>query len=71
VALDDDKHLFAAQNIVPVIAKSSLTDTVEKTLDAISAKLTTGDLITLNEDVLNGQSFQKVATDWLKSKGLK
>jgi osmoprotectant transport system substrate-binding protein len=71
VALDDVKHLFAAQNVVPIIAKSSLTGTVEKTLDAISAKLTTADLISLNEEVVNGQSFQQVATSWLKSNGLK
>jgi osmoprotectant transport system substrate-binding protein len=71
VALDDNKHLFAAQNVVPIIAKSSLTGTVEKTLDAVSAKLTTADLISLNEEVVNGQSFQQVATNWLKSNGLK
>ncbi len=71
VALEDDKHLFAAQNVTPIIAKSSLTSTIQTALNAVSAKLTTPELISLNEKLSQGQSFQQAATDWLKAKGLK
>jgi len=32
VALDDDKSLFAAENVVPLIKTAKATDTVTKTL---------------------------------------
>lgn len=71
VALQDDKNLFAAQNVVPLIAKASVTPTVEKTLNAISAELTTDELIGMNEAVTQGQSFNQVAAAWLKAHHLK
>ncbi|QNE36734.1 ABC transporter substrate-binding protein [Leifsonia shinshuensis] len=71
VALADDKHLFAAQNVFPLIAAGKASDTVQKTLDAVSAQLTTQELIALNEKVTNGESFAKAATEWLSAKGLK
>jgi len=50
VLLDDDKHLLAADNVVPVVSSelgsnSELADVV----NAVSAKLTTAKLIELNE----------------------
>jgi osmoprotectant transport system substrate-binding protein len=47
VALADPKHLFAAQNVIPIVNKSVATSTVTSTLDAISADLTTADLVQL------------------------
>lgn len=47
VALADPKHLFAAQNVIPIVNKSVATPTVTNTLDAISAVLTTSDLVQL------------------------
>ena len=44
VALEDDKSLFAAENVVPVIKTAKQNDTITKTLNAVSAKLTTDDL---------------------------
>lgn len=47
VALADPKHLFAAQNVIPIVNRSVATPTVVKTLDAVSAALTTSDLVQL------------------------
>lgn len=47
VALADPDHLFAAQNVIPIVNKSVATPTVVKTLDSISAVLTTADLVEL------------------------
>ena len=37
VALDDDKNLFAAENVVPLIKSAKQNDAIKKTLDAVSA----------------------------------
>jgi osmoprotectant transport system substrate-binding protein len=53
VALADPLHLFAAQNVTPIIAKSVATPLITKTIDAVSASLTTADLVTLVGGVVN------------------
>ncbi|KXG87870.1 ABC transporter substrate-binding protein [Agrobacterium bohemicum] len=65
VVLDDVKNLFPAQNIVPVIATPKVSDVVTKTLDAVSAALTTKDLVVMNGRLANHDSFDVVAGDWL------
>lgn len=70
VALKDNKNLFPAQNIVPIIASDKITDKVTKALDAISAALTTEDLIKMNGRLAKQESIDVVAADWLKSKNL-
>ncbi|GGE04386.1 putative amino acid ABC transporter, substrate binding protein [Aureimonas endophytica] len=65
VALEDVKNLFPAQNIVPVIAAAKVDDTVTKALDAVSAALTTEDLIVMNGRLADHESFDVVAEDWL------
>jgi osmoprotectant transport system substrate-binding protein len=65
VILEDVKNLFPAQNIVPVIAKAKVSDVVTKTLDAVSAALTTKDLILMNGRLANHDSFDVVAEEWL------
>jgi osmoprotectant transport system substrate-binding protein len=47
VALTDPKHLFAAQNVIPIVNKSVATSKVTSTLNAVSAALTTSDLVQL------------------------
>jgi osmoprotectant transport system substrate-binding protein len=72
VTLEDPKNLIAAQNVVPLIRKDATTDEVEKVLDAVSAKLTTEELLQLNA-VFAGKdkpSPADVAADWLKANGL-
>jgi glycine betaine/choline ABC-type transport system substrate-binding protein len=71
VVLDDPKNLYAAQNVLPLINKAKATDGVAAVLDAVSGKLTTDDLIHLNEKVINEQQDPAaVAGQWLKDKGL-
>ncbi|MEZ2223819.1 ABC transporter substrate-binding protein [Rhizobium sp. RCC_161_2] len=65
VVLEDVKNLFSAQNIVPVIATPKISDVVTKTLDAVSAALTTTDLVIMNGRLANHDSFDVVAGDWL------
>ncbi|ASY80298.1 glycine/betaine ABC transporter substrate-binding protein [Pectobacterium polaris] len=70
VALEDTKHLFAAQNIVPIVASSTLNPTIESTLNKISAQLTTEDLIAMNEQLAEFVSIDDVAHQWLVKQGL-
>ncbi len=71
VVLTDDKHLQAADNITPVIATGKATSGVTKTVNDVSAKLTTGVLLGLNKSVgVDHQDPQAVADGWLKSVGL-
>jgi osmoprotectant transport system substrate-binding protein len=71
VVLDDPKNLFGAQNIIPLVNKSVLSDTVKSTLDAISAKLDTATLAGLVKKVVTDKDDpDQVAADWLKSVGL-
>lgn len=65
IVLDDVKNLFPAQNIMPVIATPKVSDVVTKTLDAVSAALTTQDLVAMNGRLANHDSFDVVAGDWL------
>jgi osmoprotectant transport system substrate-binding protein len=67
VALQDNKNLFPAQNIVPLIAADQSSDKVAKVLDAVSAALTTTSLIEMNERLANQESIDAVASDWLKN----
>lgn len=53
VALADPLHLFPAQNVIPIVNKSVATPTVVKTLNAVSAALTTADLVQLVGGVVN------------------
>jgi osmoprotectant transport system substrate-binding protein len=71
VVLDDPQNLYAAQNVLPLINQGKATDGVKTTLNAVSAKLTTQDLIDLNEKVINEQQDPvAVAKDWLSGAGL-
>ena len=49
--LDDPKNLYTAQNVLPLINSSKASDNVKAILNAVSAKLTTDDLVQLNEKV--------------------
>ena len=71
VTLQDPKNLFGYQNIVPVGQKAALTPTVVAALNAVSAKLTTADLLQLDTQTgSKGADPLTVATSWLKSVGL-
>ena len=70
VALEDDKSLFAAENVVPLIKSAKQNDTVTKTLDAVSAKLTTDDLISMNAEAAKGTNLSDIAKKWLAGAGI-
>ncbi len=53
VSLVDDKSVFAAQNIIPLVTTSKVTDTITSAANAVSAKLTTIELATMVNDVVN------------------
>src|SRR4051794_14163277 len=71
VVLEDPKNLYTAQNVLPLINSSKASDTVKSVLNAVSAKLTTDDLVSLNEKVqINKQDPDAVAKEWLAAAGI-
>jgi osmoprotectant transport system substrate-binding protein len=70
VSLADPKSMFAAQNIVPMFAKSVLTQPMKDACDAVSAKLDTKTLLTLDSKLGTNVDPDTVAKAWLKQEGL-
>jgi len=74
VLLEDDGGLAPAQNIVPVVRQEIVDeagDLLESTLNAVSALLTTEELTNLGAAVvLNGESYEDAASQWLADNGL-
>ena len=67
VVLQDDKHLEAADNVVPIVRSAVANDEAKKVLNEISSKLTTSDLVTLNSQVqIQHQDPDAVAKAWLE-----
>ncbi|MDX6255554.1 MAG: osmoprotectant transport system substrate-binding protein [Frankiales bacterium] len=70
VSLTDDKSVFAAQNIVPLVTTSKVTPTITSAANAVSAKLTTLDLAKLLEQVqVKKMDPQAVAKAWDQANG--
>ena len=69
VSLTDPKSMFAAQNIVPIVNKSRLTQPMVDACNAVSAKLDTKTLASLVAQASSGDP-DKVAKNWLSSVGL-
>ncbi len=71
VVLQDDKKLFGAQNVVPLVAKSAVTPQLTEALNAVSSKLTTQALQSLLAKVdIEHQDVSTVAKQWLSENGL-
>ena len=74
VVLRDTKHLFGFQNVAPVVSQKlakALGPKFRKTMDAVSAKLTTPAIIAMNKAVIvDKQSPAKVAKAFLKANKL-
>ena len=72
VVLEDPLNLITSQNIVPLLNSSVYSDELAAVLNAISAALTTDDLIALRDRVEGDENAQAsvAARDWLESKGL-
>ncbi len=72
VVLADPKRNFAAQNVVPLFNAAKKTDKAVAVLDAVSAKLTTAELISLNTAVSGTSKIEPkaAALAWITAKGL-
>jgi osmoprotectant transport system substrate-binding protein len=71
VDLADDKKLQQIENLLPAIRTDKATPAVVKALDAVSAKLTTAELVAMNKT--NSVDLGKpadIAKDWLTKNGL-
>ena len=70
VVLQDDKHLQNADNVVPLVYKPTAQQNpaLLPALNAVSAKLTTNDLITMNAAVdVDRKSATDVASNWVST----
>ncbi|KAA8888696.1 ABC transporter substrate-binding protein [Nocardia colli] len=72
VVLEDPKHNFPAQNVVPLLNSAKKTDKALAVLNAASAKLTTAELIKLNEAVSGSSKTEPkaAAAAWVAAQGL-
>lgn len=72
--LEDDKGLFPAQNIAPIISTEVLDaygERLRDDLDALSAAITTDDLLAWNQRTdIDQVESDEVAADWLTEKDL-
>jgi osmoprotectant transport system substrate-binding protein len=73
VVLRDDRGLQPAENVTPVIRRQVLARYgagLAMRIDAVSARLTTGELRHLNAQVVRGRPVADVAAHWLQTQGL-
>jgi osmoprotectant transport system substrate-binding protein len=73
VLLEDDKGMFAADNVFPVASKALVDaygDDFKNLMDDISSKLTTDDLIAMNKRYdIDHDDADQIAADWLSDHG--
>ncbi|MGA8258423.1 MAG: ABC transporter substrate-binding protein [Nocardioides sp.] len=72
VVLEDPEALISSQNIIPLISDAAYSDELADVLNAISAALTTEDLIALRDRVEGDEkaSASDAAADWLADNDL-
>jgi glycine betaine/choline ABC-type transport system substrate-binding protein/predicted Ser/Thr protein kinase len=71
VVLEDPKHLFSSQNILPLIYQPKVNNLAKTALNAVSAKLTTEDLLYMNTRIaVNKDRISSVAKAWLTQSNL-
>lgn len=73
VVLADDRGLQPAENVVPLVRRDAVDrwgPDLGRSLDEMSARLTTTELQELNRRVDAGESLTRVATAWLMMEGL-
>ena len=70
--LDDDKHMLAADNVVPVVKKDLSTNSdLAAAVNAISKKITTDELIKMNKRFdVDKEDAAVIAKDFLTQNGL-
>jgi osmoprotectant transport system substrate-binding protein len=72
VVLEDPENMISSQNVVPLLSDAVYSDKLATVLDAVSAQLTTDDLIALRNRVEGSEkaSASTAAKEWLTSKNL-
>lgn len=74
VLLDDDRQLQPAGNVVPLVHSGAMArygTRLASALDAVSARLTTSDLIALNRQItVAGKNALAEARGWLEGQGI-
>jgi osmoprotectant transport system substrate-binding protein len=71
VVLQDPQNVFSAQNVTPLIYKSGVNATAQAALNAVSAKLTTQDLLSMMTKLITDKAdASDVAKGWLSQSGL-
>jgi osmoprotectant transport system substrate-binding protein len=73
VVLADDRGLQPAENVTPVVRREVVErwgDPLVDAVDAVSSRLTTDALRSLNARVARGEPGAQVADDWLRAEGL-
>ncbi len=71
VVLDDPKNNFLAANVIPLVSSQKKSDELKTVLDAVSAALTTEDLIRLNTETSGnaGVNPDEAASQWIQENG--
>ncbi|MBV8965806.1 MAG: ABC transporter substrate-binding protein [Mycobacteriaceae bacterium] len=71
VVLEDPKNNFLAANVVPLVSSQKMSDQLKTVLDAVSARLTTEDLIELNATVSGNAGIDpdQAARKWIQRNG--
>ena len=71
VVLEDPKNNFLAANVVPLVSSQKKSDEMKAVLDAVSAKLTTEDLIELNTATEGNAGIDpdEAARKWVQDNG--
>jgi osmoprotectant transport system substrate-binding protein len=71
VTLEDPKLLFGSDNVVPLVRKDKVNDTITAALNAVSAKIDTATLTDLVKQVdVDKKDASAVAKDFLSKNGL-
>ena len=73
VLLRDDRGLEPAENVTPVVTRELILrhgDSLVRAVDAVSARLDTAALVSLNRAVAEGASVRTVAARWIRREGL-
>lgn len=71
VVLEDPKNNFLAANVVPLVSSQKKSDELKAVLDAVSAALTTEDLIAMNTETSGnaGINPDEAAAKWVQDNG--
>ncbi len=71
VVLEDPKNNFLAANVIPLVSSQKKSEELKTVLDAVSAKLTTDDLIELNTSTEGNAGIDpdEAAKKWVQDNG--